>query len=125
MTPDLDAFEPMPVATPCPHPKHSWEQIETLRQRAERGEELFHGGDNRQCATAEQSGYAIDMMKLYRIENKDQPKCERKPVLPRHCPTCGKKFVPHRSDKRKKHCSRRCYVAYLRSRTKHCQSVAV
>jgi hypothetical protein len=124
MTPDLDAFAPMPVAIPCPHPKHSWEQIETLRQRAERGEELFHAEDNRQCATPEQSSHCIAMMKQNRSELKD-PTCERQPVLPRRCPTCGKKFVPHRSDKRKKHCSRRCYVAYLRSRTKHCQSVAV
>ena len=124
MTPDADAFEPMPVAIPCRHPKHSWEQIETLRMRAERGEELFHVEDNRQCATPEQSSHAIAMMKANRIEMKD-PSYERQAVLPRRCPTCGKKFMPHRSDKRKKHCSRACYVAYLRSRTKHCQSVAV
>ncbi|NBW16893.1 MAG: hypothetical protein EBR82_53840 [Caulobacteraceae bacterium] len=120
-----EEFEPIPVAIPCPHPKHSWEQLETLRLRAELGEELFHSEDNRQCATAEQSGYAIDMMKLHRIENKDQPKCERKPVLPRKCPTCGKKFTPLYSDKRRKHCSRGCYIAYLRRKTKHCKSVAV
>lgn len=40
-------FEPMPCAIPCPHKKGSWQQLECLRQRLERGEELYHPEDCR------------------------------------------------------------------------------
>jgi len=39
----------MLLQKPCPHPKHSWEQLECLRLRAERGESLHHPHDCRQA----------------------------------------------------------------------------
>jgi hypothetical protein len=48
-TPKPKRAEPdLPLATSsCPHPAGSFEKIEWMRQRAERGEAIFHPNDNR------------------------------------------------------------------------------
>lgn len=39
-------FEPVPASAPCDARKGTWEQLECLRMRAERGESLYHKDDN-------------------------------------------------------------------------------
>jgi len=41
----------MPIQHPCQHPKHSYEQLECLRGRAEREEPMFHPHDCQTCVT--------------------------------------------------------------------------
>lgn len=121
---DDDKFEAVPAATPCPHPKHSWEQLEELRMRVERGEELFHSSDNCCAATIEQMDRGIALMKAYRIANKDANKPIRKPIEPRTCPVCGKIYLPLGSDKRRKNCSRECYILSCKYKPKFCKALS-
>jgi len=41
----------MPIQHPCRYPKHSYEQLECLRGRAEREEPMFHPHDCQTCVT--------------------------------------------------------------------------
>lgn len=67
---ELD-FEPAPASTPCPFLKGSWEQIDFLRERVDRGEDLYHVGDCvERIAECDRDGIAAKIN-----ENRDE--CKR------------------------------------------------
>jgi hypothetical protein len=84
-------FEPMPVAIPCPWPKKSWGQLQTLRERAERGEELFHVDDNNEEASHEEHVHANKMINLAREED-ERVKPTPPALAERYCSICGKRL---------------------------------
>lgn len=62
-------FEPMPCAIPCRHRKGTWEQLECLRMRLERGEDLYHIEDNSEIEQSlELRAFATARMKAAKRE---------------------------------------------------------
>ena len=114
---DLD-FVPSPCTDVCDWPKQSFEQLEVLRQRIERGEELLNPLDSMSCASQEEKSEAIRKMKEAgrRIEKKptraelEQRRLEQLKVEPR-CEICNKVFKPRYKNRT---CSSACFIERAR-----------
>lgn len=113
-------FEPMPVAIPCKFKKHSFEQIETLRERVDRGEELFHPEDCRLEATTQEKDDACVQIKIAGIRTQ---RLKPSAYVPRTktetvCVICQSKFLQcaYRNSRLRgrKTCSRECFRALAR-----------
>ena len=50
-----DDYEPLPAVEPCGYPAGSLGRLETMRHRAEAGQDLWHPHDNRTMASPAES----------------------------------------------------------------------